>query len=370
MKLDCFQVEQWMTDHENDCRYNLTDTCVEPLTISQLEQLTDCSLMDTIASMPLDYGPIVGSDDLRRAILSLYRTGDIDHIAIAQGTNNANELVMMTLLDADDHIISMTPTYQQFYEFPSMLGCRYDLVELDEASGWQADVDEFISLINDDTKMIILNSPNNPTGTVFDEEWLKALIEVCRERHIYILIDEIYRGLSADSPASISDLYEYGIATSSLSKLYSSAGLRIGWIKGPKKVIEEINQMRNYTIISTGFLTDYLGTHVLTHKETILERSRAIVNQNKDNLRAYLSHEKRLSCVIPDDGTVGFQHYHFDMPSIELAETLQKETGIFFVPGACFNAEYHLRIGFTRDPEMMNEGLVRFSQWMDEHHIE
>lgn len=368
MKLKCFLVEQWMTDHENDCRYNLTDTCVEPLSISQLEQLTDCSLMDTIASMPLDYGPIVGSDDLRQSILSLYTTGDIDNIAITQGTNNANELVMMTLLEAGDHIISMTPTYQQFYELPAMLGCSYDLVSLDEENGWKADVESFIALINNQTKMIILNSPNNPTGTSFDDEWLKTLIDACRERQIYILIDEIYRGLADKTPSSIADLYEYGIATASLSKLYSVAGLRIGWIKASHQVIDNINQMRNYTIISTGLLSDFLGTHVLKNKELILARSRAIVNQNKDNLKAYLTHEKRLSCVIPEDGTVGFLHYHFDMDSTTLAETLQKETGIFFVPGSCFDKEYHLRIGFTRDPEMTLAGLKRLSQWMDEHH--
>ena len=106
MKINEFKVETWMTDHENDCQYNLTETCVSSLTLSELQQFVSENISDQIMSMKMDYGPIVGSQRLKKAILSLYETGDESHITITHGAINANELVMMSLLEAGDHVIS------------------------------------------------------------------------------------------------------------------------------------------------------------------------------------------------------------------------------------------------------------------------
>ena len=162
-------------------------------------------------------------------------------------------------------------------------------------------------------------------------------------------------------------MYELGIATASLSKVYSFAGLRLGWIKGPKQLIDEINFRRDYTIISTGPWNDYLATVVLQHKDLILDRSRHIILENKKILKEWLEKEDLVECVIPEDGTVCFLHYLFDMPSKELCEKLQNDTGVFFVPGMAFNKEYHLRFGFTSDSKVIKEGLETFSSWIHSH---
>lgn len=370
MSLATFEVEKWMTDHEGDCRYNLTDTCVEALSISQFEELADLNLNDTLTHIPFDYGSIVGSNALKEAILSMYKKGSYDEVTMTQGANNANELVMMALLNEGDHVITLTPTYQQFYSFPERLGCTYDLIELKEENNWYPTIQEFRNVINDKTKMIILNSPNNPTGTVIKQELMEELIELAREYDCFILVDEIYRGLIGSRLCdSISDMYEKGIATSSFSKIYSFAGLRFGWIKGPKEVIDAVNLYRDYTIISTGPFTDYMATMILTHRDVLIERSKKRVSEVKAVLKAWLAKEKRFSAVIPEDGTVCFLKYHFDIDSKTFCDRLQKETGVFFVPGICFNCEYHVRFGFTFDPKMVEEGLDQVSLWLDKNNI-
>ena len=215
--------------------------------------------------------------------------------------------------------------------------------------------------------MFILNSPNNPTGTVIKQSLMEELIELARSHSIYILVDEIYRGMNNTLCDSISDMYELGIATASLSKVYSFAGLRLGWVKGTKQLIDEINFRRDYTIISTGPWNDYLATVVLQHKDLILDRSRHIILENKKILKEWLEKEDLVECVIPEDGTVCFLHYLFDMPSKELCEKLQNDTGVFFVPGMAFNKEYHLRFGFTSDSKVIKEGLETFSSWIHSH---
>lgn len=369
MKINEFEVETWMTDHETHCKYNLTETCVSSLSLNELQEYTDENITSTIMNMTMDYGPIVGSSRLKKAILSLYKTGGEENITITHGAINANELVMMTLLEVGDHVVSLFPSYQQMYDFPRSLGCDVSLITLDENQNWMPSIDDFQKVMTSHTKMICLNSPNNPTGTHFSISFIKELVKLAKEYDCYILCDEIYRGLDPHTKRlspSLSDYYEKAIVTQSLSKVFSFAGLRLGWIKGPADVIHLIDLRRDYHIISSGPLDDYLGCLVLENKDKILKRSFNICEKNKKLLKEWLDNEPLVSCVIPEEGTVCFLKYDVDMPSQEFCEKLQEETGIFFVPGSAFGIEYHLRFGFTHEYEYVKEGLSLFSQWLDQ----
>lgn len=370
MKIEEFEVETWMTDHETSCKYNLTETCVSSLSLNELQKYVDEDISKTIMNMTLDYGPIVGSNRLKDAILSLYQSGNYENVTITHGAINANELVMMSILEPGDHIISLFPSYQQMYDFPKSLGCDVSLIHLSEDKNWMPSIKEFEEAITNKTKMICLNSPNNPTGTTIPLQLIKEIVEFAKKYDCYILCDEVYRGMNASTGTlfpSFSDYYDKAIVTSSLSKVFSFAGLRLGWIKGCKEVIELINYRRDYHIISSGPLDDYLACLVLENKNKILQRSYDICKSNKDYLRQWLETEPLVSCVIPDDGTVCFLEYHLDIPSKQLSSQLQEETGIFFVPGSCFGVEFHLRFGFTHDLEYMKEGLNIFSRWLDKY---
>lgn len=365
MKLTNFETETWMTLHENNCTYNLADSCAKSLTVQELYDLVDDKeqFLQHLMNMTLDYGPIEGSPQLKAGILKLYQRKNIEELAICHGGINANELVLMTLLDQGDHIISLTPTYQQLYSLPESFGVETDLVQLKEEKQWIPDVEDFASLIKNNTKMICLNLPNNPTGTTLTDDQLHELVALCRAKGIYLFVDESYRGLYRE--LSVSDIYEKGISTSGLSKVLSTAGLRIGWIKTQDtEVIRLINERRDYHIISNGPLNDFLGCLVLENLERILERNRFILEQNKSYLEKWLNDNPLVSCIIPKYGTVCFLKYHLDIPSRVLAEKLQSETGVFFVPGACFGEEYHLRFGLANDPETVKAGLSVFSQWL------
>lgn len=112
----------------------------------------------------------------------------------------------MTLLSTNDHILSFLPTYQQLYSFPESLGVEVDFIHLKEENEWKIDFEELEKNIRENTKMICLNLPNNPTGTTLDHEEMHQLIQICKKHDLYVLVDEIYRGLYQEE--SISDLYE------------------------------------------------------------------------------------------------------------------------------------------------------------------
>lgn len=362
MRLPDFKVEQWMNDYENDAIYNMTDTCVKALT---LKELLDCEDFD-FNELTLDYGQITGDVELKKEILSLYASGTIDNITTAQGCLQANELVMNTLLEKGDEVICVVPGYQQFVDIPKSIGCKVRLIELDEYD-WQVGVKKFRKMMNTSTKMIILNNPSNPTGTEYSNGFLNELIEVCKPYGTYILCDEVYRGLNQE--VSISDIYENGISTSSLSKVFSLAGLRLGWIKANEYVIHQINVRRDYSMISTGPLVDKLGWIALKHKDELILRAKNIISTNKNIVREWLKENLRFECVLPSGGTVCFLKYYFDLKSETFAKLLLAEKGVFFVPGSCFDKEYYFRLGLAQDSKLFKSGLDELSNFVDEHLI-
>lgn len=340
MKLDDFLVEQWMNDYEGMAVHDLTSTCGQALTCRELLDLEPGILED----VELNYGSITGDPRLRSEILSLYQNQDPHTLTLAQGCLQANEMVMETVLEPGDEVIAYTPGYQQFYSYPEALGCQVHLLRL-EPDSWSFPLDRTLELIETrpGIRMILMGHPSNPTGTFMKEEELSRLISACRAHGIWLFCDEVY--FWPDSGLSVADLYEKGVATSSLSKLYGLAGLRSGWIKACPELIHAIDVRRDYTIISTGPLTDTLSYAALLHKEELLARVRKTVQKNTEIVKNWLQDNPLFSCSIEQDSLVAFLRYHKDISSADLARSLLRDTGIFFVPGSCFGLEHHLRLG-------------------------
>lgn len=350
-----------MTIHENNAIYNLTDTCVHPLTLAELLAMAD---MHAAEGMKLDYGVIPGDNALRRKIADLYVSAPIEQITTAHGCLEANALVLETLLKPGDRVITYAPSYQQFSDLPASLGCQVTVLPLYEEDGWQPHIDDLETAFGDPVRLVILSQPNNPTGTVFEPPYLQKLGELTERYHAWILADEVYRDPSIPS---LSDQLPRCISTGSLSKMYSLAGLRLGWIRADQKVIAHINSRRDYTMISTGPLIDTLAAAALSHQEEILARSRSVIAANKKIVHEWLQQEPRVHVCMPAAGTVCFLKYDVKIPSAALAEQLLKDCGVFFVPGSCFGTEYHLRLGLTNEPEVTKKGLQEFSAWLSQN---
>ena len=364
MNIKEFKTEQWMTLYENDAQCNLTDTCVLPLSF---KELIEYDMNNSIDSISLTYGEIPGDNMLREEISKLYKKGRPDNIITTPGCLKANESVKMALLDKEDTVLTFTPGYQQFIDLPLTIGCNVITLKYYEEKKWHPNFDEIRErFLKHRIKMVIINSPNNPTGTNWSKDMLMELIELCKENNTYILCDEVYRGLNIDEEVSISDLYEYGISTSSLSKIYSLPGLRLGWINAARSIIDRLLIWRDYSFISTGPMIDYLGLIALKNKDKLIERNNGIISENKRIAEEFLDNNDKFSLVMPDYGTVAFLNYDYSIESGELAKGLLKKYGVFFVPGSCFDMEHHLRVTFTNTASNTLKGLSLLKKYLDE----
>lgn len=370
MKIREFAVEQWMNEHEQTCRYNLAETCVRSLTTGQLLDLSDRreEVLAELEATPLTYGPIPGSPRLRRLVADLYATQDPDNVLITHGAIGANALVHTTLVEPGDHVVAVVPTYQQHDSIPDSYSARVDRLPLREENNWLPDLDELDRLVTPHTKLIAINNPNNPTGAVIDEAGLARIAEIAERAGAWVLCDEVYRGVDQDGDGfttSIADLYERGISTGSMSKPFSLAGLRLGWIVGPTALLQKIATHRDYTTISVGRIDDLLASIALEHRDAILARARHLTRTNLAILDEWVSSRSDITYVKPASGTTALLRYHAPIGSYELCTRLLEHTGVMVTPGAAFDVEHTVRVGFADDTQILRTGLNLFGQFLD-----
>ncbi len=369
MQIKEFGVERWMDAWENNCELNLAETCVDSLRVDELLAMSGKgdAILAEMRALKLTYGAIEGSERLRTLIATLFATQTRDNVTVTHGAAGANALVYETLVSSGDEIISFVPAYQQHYSIPESFGAHVKYLRLKEQDGYLPDLDTLGALVTPATRMIVFSNPNNPVGSLMPRETLAAIVEIAREVGAYVLSDEVYRGidLAGDGfTTSIVDLYERGISTGSMSKAYSMAGLRLGWIVGPVDFLHAVTVHRHYNTISVGMLDDLFASIALENRGAILRRSREILRGNLAILDAWILAEPGLSYVKPSSGTTALVRYDLPIPSEELCVDLIAKTGVMFTPGSAMEMEGHVRIGYANAKQSLEIGLPRVSAFL------
>lgn len=375
-----------MDEHETTAKYNLAETCCASISIEKLLSMSSMpldalSLLDT--KSPQFYGEIRGSKALRGNLAGLYSAKSpgmtAENILITPGAISANFLVFYALLGPGDHVICQYPTYQQLYSVPASVGAEVSLWKPKHLDGrsWEWDVDQLKGLIRPNTKMVILNNPNNPTGAILTRATILKIVEIAREARPDMIIhsDEVYRPIfhsispmSDDFPPSmISVPYEHTIVSGSMSKAYSLAGLRVGWVASRSAaLVERIAAVRHYTTISVGLLDQQVAALATSQMclHGLLGRNIALAKTNLEVLDAFVR-EATPACewVKPVAGTtalVRFKREGKSVDDVEFCERLQADTGVMFLPaGRGFGEEFrgHVRIGYVCETEVLKAGL-------------
>lgn len=376
MKTALFKVEEWMNEYEQYSIYDLGNTTVQTLSLDELFELSHENKQDflnNICSQKLGYGYIKGSPELKKGIKKLYKTITEEDILPTIGAAGANHLIFYSLTEPSDRVISVIPTYQQLYSIPQSFGADVQYLHLTPENNFLPDLEELKRLITPNTKLICINNPNNPSGALIPQEQLTQIVEIARESGAYILSDEVYRGLnqSDEYTPSVADLYEKGISVCSMSKVFSLAGLRLGWIASKdKKVIESCFHHREYNMISCSMVDEYFAALALKHSDKIIKRNQKVIRECLLILDKWVKQQKHISYVKPQAGTTAMLYYDFDISSKEFCDRLAKEKGVFLTPGFCFETEHCFRVGYCKSPEVLKKGLEKISEFIKESNLE
>ncbi|CAN5688755.1 aminotransferase [soil metagenome] len=369
MKLEPFALERWMTTWETVVSYDIAESGIYPLTTHELFDLLDPvdadSVRQTMMDLRLGYTEARGTIALRTALAETYADVGPDEILVTTGAIEANFLLFTTLLSAGDHVVAVYPAYQQLYGVAQGIGCDVSPWTVGYSDGRFAfDLDELERLVRPNTRMIVVNTPHNPTGAILTDHDLERIYSMAESVGAVVLCDEAYRWLDLpEGPPLAGPMRNLGpsaISVGTVSKPFGLPGLRIGWIAATEEIANACWSTRDFVSLSPAGISDYLARVAIEHQDAFVARNHSIVNANLRIADQWFEeHSDLASWSRPEGGLLALVRYADQIPSSSLADKLASEYSVMLAPGSVFGFEHHLRIGVGQRPDVFEEGLRR-----------
>jgi aspartate/methionine/tyrosine aminotransferase len=290
-----------------------------------------------------------------------------EQLFLANGTYEANYVAVMALVEKGDEVVLEAPAWTQVGVLCRAIGANVKVLRLREENHWKPDPDELRRLVTDRTKLVFINHPNNPTGSVLSSDEMSAIVGVVRRHGTYLLSDEIYRGLEWDGPLSPSavNAYERGIVTSSLTKTLGMCGLRLGWVGSrDKEFLDRAFALHRYGVMVNDVFGENLGAAALEPAtwRRLLEEGKQIGLRNRQLVIDWMARNSLFHWVVPGGAFSSFPRFDLPVSSWDLCRTLINEPwGTYLVPGVCYGEEFdnHVRLGFGAETPKVQAGLAQ-----------
>ena len=365
MRLDPFQLERYFGQYEFSVPFPLAASDCDGLSLEELLSLADVATRNLWETLRLGYTESQGHPLLRQEIAGLYEGCEPEQVLVA-APEELIFIAMNCLVRNGDHVVCTFPGYQSLYSIAESLHAEVSRWEADEPDGWRFDPDKLAQLIRPSTRLIIVNFPHNPTGSLPRLDDYERILEIAAGYGITVFSDEMYRLLERDEgdrlPAAV-DLYDKAVSLSGVSKTLGLAGLRIGWlVVRDERLMRRLIQLKDYTTICNSAPSEILALAGLRARDSILARHHDLIERNLGLLDGFMAkYEPLFSWVPPRGGTVCFPRFKPDsLDTPELCRMVREEAGVLLAPSTVFDyGERHLRIGAGR--ESFPEGLLRLS---------
>jgi len=351
MNLPPFRIERYYERYEFTTRYMLSSSDCESRSIGDLLDL-EPDARDRMLGLRLGYTESAGAPDLRRAIAAAYDTIDPDEVVVATCAEEAIFLVYHALLGPGDRALVETPCYESALQLARSTGAEVAEWHRAFVQGWAYDLDALGRRLTPGTRLLYVNQPHNPTGTLMGASTFESLIGMVQERGIRLFSDEVYRGLEyapGDRLPAACDRDRRAVSLGSVSKSYGLPGLRIGWIASHDEALRRrVIDLKHYTTICASAPSEALAALALSHGPELLDRNREIVRANLDLLDGFLArHAATFDWVRPLAGPIGFPRVTGAGDVDALCARLAA-AGVLLLPGSVYEEPDHVRLGFGR----------------------
>lgn len=368
MKIPDFKIEEFWKKYEFTAPYLLCCSDAETWTLQELLAMADPASQKLWDTLALGYTESPGHPILREEITKLYDSVKADHILTFAGAEEGIYCSMRVLIEPGDHIIIIDPCYQSLSSLAQTFKGEITAIQLKPENQWKLDLEEVKKAFRPNTKLLVLNYPHNPTGTLLEKEVLAELIRLARNSGAYIFCDEVYRYMEVDESQrmpSIVDAYEKGISLNVMTKSFGFAGLRIGWVATKESdFLKRIGSYKLYTSICNSAPSEILAIMALRSKDRILKRNLDIVLKNLNILDEFIQRNHQyVSWVRPQSGTIAVLKLLLPISIETFAENLVRTEGILIMPGSIFDLPGNFfRIGFGK--KNMPSILEKFESYL------
>ena len=308
----------------------------------------------------LKYGPAKGMPELREALAKHVSENfnaelSSDNVMVSPGARFSIFTAISALLSPGDEMIVIEPTWPAYRDCALNAGVKVRTIRTTLEGGWTPSLEQIRDTINSNTKMIILNYPNNPTGKVLDEKLQKDIIKLAETNDLYVLSDEIYSQYArTDSKSILNYNYKKGIMTGSFSKSHAMTGFRIGYAVADAEVIEEMAKLQSLCLTNVSEPIQYIAMKALkadTSKNTI-------IIQDRLELLAEKARSMGLDFVVPDGSMYLFARVNKDGFDGSEFANIALENGVAVAPGEAFgNYRNFVRISACQDRQTLIDGM-------------
>lgn len=362
------KIEHFFAKHEFVTPYVMCASDAEALTLAETLDLADHECRELWRTLTLGYTETLGHPLLREAVAAQYRGLSAADVVIFSGAQDAIFCLMNGALGAQDHVVVATPCWQPLYEVPRAIGADVSLVRMDVGETFQFVVDRIAAAVREDTRLIVVNAPNNPTGALPTRAEFEQLHGIADSVGATLVSDEIYRLLEHDRAKQLPAAAESSptaVSIGVVSKAYGLAGARIGWLASrDHDLLTRAAGVKHYTTICAAGPSEILSLIVLRNAETVLDRTRAITWGNLDLLDDFFDrHRDHVAWRRPDAGTVAFPRFRLSGATTDFVDLVRRQAGVLLLPGDVFDeTNGHVRIGYGR--RNLSEALSRLDHFL------
>jgi len=323
--------------------HNLSNSCAQSMTVDSLCQLAGKS----IGSIDLSYAPLLGGIELRQAIVKHHtqvNNSDFglehDDVLTFCGVQEALAASYKCLLTPQDEVIVFTPCYPSLVAMAKESGATVKCIELRAEDNWQIDFQQLECAVNEKTKMIVINSPHNPTGSIVDSRTAHNILALAEKHQCYLLADDVSQANNYQQlPLSHSYLnYKKSIVVSVMSKSFGLAGLRLGWVITQNELLlKKLLVIKSYGSICCSVIDEQLGLWALDHSDSIINQNNAIIKRNIEIFQKFIDKNKQyFSWSPPQAGTLAVVELLVKQPVVEWAKKLAEQSGLLLLPCSLF----------------------------------
>jgi aspartate/methionine/tyrosine aminotransferase len=364
MQLKPFLLDAWLDQYEHGIEFNLAASTGPAWTVNDLLALADDKTRYRFLNHDLVYGRVAGADGLREAIAEMQNV-PVETVQVVTGAAEALLAIMWLAAEPGANVILPLPGFATFSALPQSLSLETRFYRVRRENGFRIDSDEIKRLADSKTKLILVNSPHNPTGSTIADDEMEALHDFTADRGIQLVCDEVYHPIYHGRPTKSAARLPHATVIADMSKAFSIPGVRTGWmIEHDAQRRQQYWTARAYFSISNTTTGEILSEIAIRKRHAVLGKAQETASRNLKLLGSFMAeHHEVLDWISPQGGMTAFPWLMSGENARPFCQSAA-ERGILLAPGDCFDVPSHFRLGFAAAGDDFPKALERFAEFV------
>jgi aspartate/methionine/tyrosine aminotransferase len=364
MQLKPFLLDMWLDAYERQIEFNLAASTGPSWTLNEILSLATEEERQRFLHHNLVYSRPAGAEGLRAAIADMQDVS-VDTVQVVTGASEALLVLMWLAAEPGANVILPQPGFTTFSALPESLHLETRFYVVRKENNFRIDIEEIKKLADQNTKLILVNSPHNPTGATMSDAELDSLHEFTASRGIQLVSDEVYHPIYHGRATKSASRLPHATVIHDFSKAFPLSGVRTGWmIEHDPTRRQRYWNARAYFSISNNTAGEMLAEIAMRHRDTVLGKTQQTATKNLRQLDAFMSeHREALGWIAPRGGMTAFPWLASGEDSRAFCQAAA-ERGILLAPGDCFDAPSHFRLGFAAMTHRFSDALDRLGEFV------